>query len=144
MNIFFDMDYTILSMDNTLRPGTKDVFQSLLRDGHTLYIWSGQGIRWREVEEHGLRNLVADCFEKPLERYAEKLRAQALGVWPDLVVDDYPEVPNALGGIWVKPYFFRNDGDVEMELVYRLITTYVREGRCDHRQFRLPGSKSLL
>ncbi len=144
MNIFFDMDYTILSMDNTLRPGTKDVFQSLLRDGHTLYIWSGQGIRWREVEEHGLRDLVADCFEKPLERYAEKLRAQALDVWPDLVVDDYPEVPNALGGIWVKPYFFRNDGDVEMELVYRLITTYAREGRCDHHQFRLPGSKSLL
>ena len=140
MNIFFDMDYTILGVDNTLRPGTVELFQRLKGDGHTLYIWSGHGIRWREVREHGLTELVADCFEKPLYQYATATEAAGLPVQPDLVIDDYPEVPNALGGIWVKPYFFHNDGDREMDLVYELIATYAREGRSHHPQFRLRGT----
>ena len=52
MNIFFDVDYTILSMDGSLRPDTVGVFEQIIKDGHTIYIWSGQGLRWTEVKEH--------------------------------------------------------------------------------------------
>ena len=43
MNIFFDVDYTILGLDNSLRPETKEVFQRLVDEGHLVYIWSGRG-----------------------------------------------------------------------------------------------------
>ena len=39
MNIFFDMDYTILSQDNSLRPGTREVFRKLVDDGHQVSVW---------------------------------------------------------------------------------------------------------
>ena len=92
------------------------------------------------MQEHGLSDLVTDCFEKPLHQYAAATEAAGLPVLPDLVIDDYPQVPDALGGVWVKPYFFHNDNDREMDLVYDLITTYAREGQCPHPQFRLPGT----
>ena len=41
MNIYFDVDYTLIAMDGSLRPGTTEVFESLLEDGHFIYIWSG-------------------------------------------------------------------------------------------------------
>ena len=43
MKIFFDVDYTILGLDDTLRPNTKETFQRLLDDGHEIHIWSGMG-----------------------------------------------------------------------------------------------------
>ena len=46
MNIFFDVDYTILGLDNSLRPDTKETFQALLDEEHKIYIWSGMGERW--------------------------------------------------------------------------------------------------
>ena len=51
-----------------------------------------------------------------------------LPVRPDIVVDDYPEVPTALGGIWVRPYFFYNAADNEMQRVYQLISQYAKNG----------------
>ena len=42
MKIFFDVDYTILGLDDTLRPGTLDTFQKLLDDGHE----STFGLEW--------------------------------------------------------------------------------------------------
>ena len=136
MNIFFDMDYTLLGLDNSIRPGTKEVMQRLIADGHTIYVWSGMGIRWAEVREHQLESYVTDCFVKPLENFVEALAKQGLPAQPDVVIDDYPEVPQALGGIWVRPYLFKNARDDEMERVYKIITDYARTGHSDDDRFR--------
>ncbi|MBI4339157.1 MAG: HAD family hydrolase [Chloroflexi bacterium] len=122
LNIFFDMDYTLLGMDGGLRPGAREIMQRLKADGHTLYVWSGTGIRWTEVRQHKLDPYVTDCFVKPLNSFVEARERLDLPVRPDLVIDDYPEVPAALGGIWVRPYLFDNDNDDEMERVYQMIS----------------------
>ena len=92
MNIFFDMDYTLLGVDGSLRPGARELMQRLRDEGHALYVWSGNGIRWLELRRHGLEPLVEDCFEKPMHDYAEAAERLALPVKPDLVVDDHLEV----------------------------------------------------
>ncbi|MEE8442980.1 MAG: hypothetical protein V3S37_04450 [Dehalococcoidia bacterium] len=136
MNIFFDMDFTLLGMDNTLRPGVREVMLRLKDDGHVLYVWSGTGIRWREVRQHGLESLITDCFTKPLSNYAEAMEEQGLPVLPDLVIDDHLEVPTALGGIWMRQYLYHSNlHDDEMERVYRIITEYVRNGRSEDVRF---------
>ena len=58
MHIFFDVDYTILGRDSTLRPGTHEIFTRLRDDGHHVYVWSGEGERWGVVRNHGLEDLV--------------------------------------------------------------------------------------
>ena len=126
MNIFFDTDYTILGADGTLRPNTREVMQQVKYDGHTLYVWSGVGIRWADVRRHNLESLITNCFWKPVRRFAEDLRCLGLPILPDMVIDDDPEVPAALGGIWVRPYFSHSNNDHEMERVYQLITEYGR------------------
>ena len=138
LNLFFDVDYTILGLDDTLRPGTKEVFQRLKEDGHDIYIWSGNGIRWREVRMHNLEPFVTDCFEKPLSNFEAQMQASGIPVRPDLVVDDYPEIANALGGIWIRPYLYKrvSDGDQEMERVYEIICAYARDGHSDDHRFR--------
>ena len=132
------MDYTILGLDNSIRPGTEEVFQRLLADGHIIYIWSGMGIRWTEVREHNLAQYITDCFVKPLENFVQAVKAQNLPAQPDLVIDDYPEVTQALGGIWVRPYLFKNPRDDEMERVYKIITDYAKSGHSDDERFRMP------
>ena len=47
MKIFFDVDYTILGLDDSLRPGTMETLQKIKDDGHEIYIWSGMGERWK-------------------------------------------------------------------------------------------------
>ena len=136
MNIFFDMDYTLLGLDNSLRPNTREVMQRLKDDGHTLYVWSGVGIRWPEVKQHNLEPFITDCFVKPLKNFVEELERANLPVKPDLVIDDYPEVPTALGGIWVRPYFFNTVADNEMERVYTIIQDYARDGYSNDINFR--------
>ena len=53
LNIFFDVDYTILGLDNSLRPGTREVFQKMVDDGHHAHVWSGMGERWEVVATFG-------------------------------------------------------------------------------------------
>ena len=65
MKIFFDVDYTILGLDDSLRPGTTETFQKLIDDGHEIYIWSGMGERWEVIEKHGLGPYVSGVYEKP-------------------------------------------------------------------------------
>ena len=136
MNIFFDMDYTLLGLDNSLRPKTREVMQRLKDDGHTLYVWSGVGIRWAEVREHKLEEFITDCFVKPLKNFVEEVEKANLPVKPDLVIDDYPEVPTALGGIFVRPYFYSSTADNEMERVYDIIQDYARDGYSKDVNFR--------
>ena len=73
MNIFFDVDYTILGLDNSLRPDTKETFQALLDEEHKIYIWSGMGERWEVVNKFELNPLVSGVYEKPTHHFHERL-----------------------------------------------------------------------
>ena len=125
MNIFFDMDYTILSATGRLRPRVVETFNQLREDGHSLYIWSGIGVRVAEVRDLGLLPLVQGVYEKPVQDYrrmlAGMLRRGELPTPPDFVVDDYPEVVSALGGVSVRPYVNDDPEDTEMARVYDAI-----------------------
>ena len=136
LNIFFDVDYTILAMDGSLRPGTREVFKRLTDDGHVIFIWSGTGIRTAEVKRHCLEEYVTDVFKKPLENFETGLRDFEITVEPDLVIDDYPQIVSAFGGILIRPYFFRASDDKEMERAYRIITDYASNGTSEDSAFR--------
>jgi len=136
MNIFFDVDYTWLGIDGSLRPGTQSTLERLIADGNSIYIWSGAGIRWTDVEKHNLTPFVIDCFVKPMDNYAEKVEQMNLPVKPDIVIDDYPEVPTALGGFWIRPYFYHTSSDNEMEHMYQIITEYIRTGHSNDTRFK--------
>ncbi len=141
MNIFFDMDYTIIEIDfGGLRPGVKEVFERLRAEGHTLYIWSGAGIRTEEVELLGLQDTVSGVFQKPWERYEkavnDMLTRNEIPVLPDLVVDDTSAIVTALGGVVVQPYGVRIHNDHDMEQVYRIISEYASDGHSIDSAFR--------
>jgi hypothetical protein len=118
MNIFFDMDYTIVAYDGSLRPMTHQVFALLNTDGHHLYIWSGIGIRTTEVHDLGLADLTHGVFQKPVEKFEEGLARYDIPVAPDVVVDDHKEVVSYFGGVLVRPYFWPDPNDKELERVY--------------------------
>jgi phosphoglycolate phosphatase-like HAD superfamily hydrolase len=128
MNIFFDCDYTIIDMSGGLRPGVRELFQRLKDDGHTLYVWSGMGIRWHEVRKHGLEPYITDCFHKPLYDYQRRMKGMGVTVAPDLVIDDYPDIVTALGGIRVKAYLYANNSDREMEKLHPIISALGANG----------------
>jgi hypothetical protein len=132
MNIFFDMDYTIISSTGTLRPKAKAVLERLHAEGHKLYIWSGRGPRRKEVQDLNLNSLVTDILEKPTHDYQLLVRGMfrrgELSVLPDVVIDDYPEVVSALGGISVRPYVIDDPSDNEMQMVYEAIQQIVQRG----------------
>lgn len=115
MNIFFDVDYTILGSDNSLRPGIEELFALLTSEGHRIYVWSGYGERQDVVEHHGLGAYVSGVFNKPVTRYRESLSEQGLEITPDLVVDDFPGIVSEFGGVCVDPYYglghrYKDDG----------------------------------
>ena len=138
MQLFFDMDYTLVAADGSLRPGATELFQKLKADGHTLYIWSGVGVRREEVRRLNLEVYVDGVFLKPLSQYANEVRKmldrQEIPAAPDLVVDDHLEIVQALGGVAVHPLW--TDGDTEMGEVYQIIRDYAANGYSEHRERR--------
>ena len=74
LKIFFDVDYTILAVDSSLRPGTREGFQRLVSDGHQVYVWSGVGIRTGELQKHDLMDLVSGVYQKPIQDYVAGLK----------------------------------------------------------------------
>ena len=123
MNIFFDVDGTIVgSYDVKLRPMVREVFEQLRADGHTIYIWSGVGLRWKEIDLHCLRPLIEACYWKPRWDHRERLAELGVDVFPDFVIDDHQEVVAAFGGVTVHPFDFYDPRDREMERVYRIIS----------------------
>ena len=140
MKIFFDVDYTILGLGNSLRPETKETFQALKDENHEIYIWSGMGERWEVVNEHELNPWVSGVYEKPTHHFQERLEELSVPFEPDFVIDDYPEVVAAFGGVWVPPYFFKRSVDKEMERIYRIVNDYAATGTSEDRQFRAKGS----
>ncbi len=144
MKIFFDVDYTILGLDDSLRPGTFETLQKLKDDEHEIYIWSGMGERWEVVTKHELTPLVSGVYEKPTHHFHERLAELGVPFEPEFVIDDYPEVVAAFGGVWVPPYFFKRSFDEEMSRIYRIVCDFVRTGTSEDRQFRAKGSKTQL
>lgn len=136
MNIFFDVDYTILAVDSSIRPGTKEVFERLVADGHRVFVWSGVGIRTDEVRQHDLQDHVTDIFQKPLEDFEAGLSKFGVTVRPDFVIDDYPEIVGAFGGVLIRPYYFSAADDEEMERVYRIVGDVVAKGHSEDIAYR--------
>ena len=129
MNIFFDIDYTLLAYNGSLRPGARQVLARLDEDGHDLYIWSGVGVREEEVQKVGLAEFTKGVFQKPISDYEEGLTRFGIPVRPDIVVDDHPEVVAHFGGIVIRPYFWPHVEDKEMEKVYLEIVELQRNGK---------------
>ena len=135
MEIFFDVDYTILGLDYSLRPGVLETFQKLIDDGHRVHIWSGVGLRDQVVKDHKLLPYVSGVYLKPTYKARERLAQLGVPLVPDFVVDDYPEIVEDFGGVWVAPYYMRNDSDTQMERIYRIASEFARDGVSTDRQF---------
>lgn len=124
MNIFFDVDETILGYDGSLRPLVKTLFENLVGEGHKVFVWSGirtsDTVRAEVVERHGLQAYVSACYQKPLFDYREQWQRTGNEVQVDFCVDDYPEIVDAFGGILVKPYY-REMPDSDLDRVYAAI-----------------------
>ncbi len=114
VNIYFDVDHTIIDTFNALRPGVRELFTELKDSGHIIYLWSGLGMRWEIVEKHTLEHLVFDCFEKPLTHYERMLAPMGITVRPDFVIDDHPDPVAHFGGCVVVRYLTPNPADREM------------------------------
>jgi len=125
MNIFFDVDETIMGYDGSLRPLVHQTFRVLVEEGHRIYVWSGvrtpEAVRSEVVERHGLVPYVTDCFQKPRFDYREQWQRTGAEVQPDFCVDDYPEIVEVFSGILIKPYA-RAQPDADLERVYAAIT----------------------
>lgn len=129
MNVFFDVDDTIISANyGTLRPLVRELFHQLKEEGHHIYIWSGVGLRWDVIDRHQLRPFISGCFLKPLFDYHNRLVELGVTATPEFCIDDYPEISTAFGGIAVRPYLYPNKDDREMERVYQAIQAQVNGG----------------
>lgn len=126
MNVFFDVDYTLIADDGSLRPHVHEVFGKIVEDGHNIYIWSGVGIRWEVVNRHDLGQYIQTCYLKPLSDYKETLTELGVDVLPEFVIDDHSGIVMALGGVVVKPYYTRNPDDEEILRVYNELCGYKR------------------
>jgi hypothetical protein len=124
VNIFFDIDYTILGQDGSLRPGTREVFEQLVGLGHHIYVWSGVGVRWEEVRGAGLEPYVKGVYQKPLSDFNEGLVRFGVPVVPDFVIDDYPRIVEHFGGFCIREYVGRHAPNDEMYAVPDHIATY--------------------
>lgn len=121
MNIFFDVDHTLIDSGNRLRPGVRELFARLTAEGHHLYLWSGIGERSEVVEQHDLGPYVAGCHIKPLYQHRRMLGPLGIGVNPDFTVDDHPDLPAVFGGIVVRSFLRYDADDREMERVYAAV-----------------------
>jgi hypothetical protein len=124
MNIFFDVDFTLITWNYRLRPHVHEVFRRLQDDGHDVYLWSGVGKRWEVVEQFALQDLIVDCFEKPLWGHVARLPELGITVRPDFVVDDHDEPVLVFGGAVIQPPESPLDGDTEMLRIYESIQAF--------------------
>ena len=136
LNLFFDVDFTLISFDGDLRPGTRQTFERLVLDGHRIFIWSGVGIRANEVRTHELEGFITGMFVKPIQDFDTALATFGVLVRPDLVIDDSQEIVTNFGGVVVRPYFFPSDDDAEMDLIYRIVSDFAKTGHSEHPSFR--------
>jgi hypothetical protein len=96
LNVFFDVQGTLLTMEEAPRPHAREAFLLLKEKNHDLYLWSsgGAGYAATAAELLGVADLVSGCFDKRSEP----------GVPVDFAVDDDASVVEAHGGYRVKPF----------------------------------------
>ena len=107
MNVFFDVQGTLLTMEEVPRPRAREAFVRLKEMGHDLYLWSsgGAGYATEAAELLGVSDLVEGCFGK----------RQEPDVPVDFAVDDDASVVEAHGGYRIEPF----DGDPHDEELLR-------------------------
>ena len=107
MNVFFDVQGTLLTMEEVPRPRAREAFLTLTASGHDLYLWSsgGAGYAATAADLLGVADLVSGCFGKRTEP----------GVPVDFAVDDDASVVEAHGGYRIAPF----DGDPHDEELLR-------------------------
>jgi hypothetical protein len=144
MNIFFDVDYTILGYDGSLRPGTRELIERLYEEGHQIYIWSGTGVRTDEVLRLELDHLVSGVYQKPLTDFDDGLGFFGIPVVPDFVVDDYPRIVKHFGGVFVTEYEHQGQiDDQEMTRVYAEFSAHIANRATEQGPLcETPGSRS--
>ena len=136
MNIFFDVDYTLMAMDGTLRPHTKDIFKQLIIDRHKIFIWSGVGDRTSDVNRHGLSEYVSGVFVKPIADFEIGLKRFKVLPRPDFVIDDHREIVEYFGGVHIEPFYFKSSDDEHMNFLYEAIYSFESSGDSDHKGFK--------
>ena len=99
MNVFFDVQGTLLTMEEAPRPRAREAFQMLRASGHEMYLWSsgGAGYAATAADLLGVADLVSGCLGK----------RQEPDVSVDFAVDDDASMVEAHGGHRIKP--FRGD-----------------------------------
>jgi len=125
LNVFFDVDNTLIMWDGKLRNHAHDVFTKLRDDGHTIYVWSGVGIRRWDMRRHKLDEFVEDYFLKPLEDHHERLKTYDVHVFPDYVIDDHKSVVDAFFGYHIPD--MAGPDDRELLEVYAHITEVAQQ-----------------
>ena len=128
LNVFFDVDGTLITWDNKIRPFVREVFQQIKDDGHEIYIWSGVGIRQEVVDRHELQQWISGLYRKPLYDYKKRL-AEFTPIEPDFIIDDYPEIVWEIGGVQIRPPIWPMNDDGEMWRVYEALAKYVAKLR---------------
>jgi hypothetical protein len=100
MNVFFDVQGTLLTEDGDPRPHTREVFLRLTEMGHHVYLWStaGEGYAAYAAWVLGVEGVVKGCFGKSWVPE---------GISVDYAVDDQPSWVEEHGGYLVGAY----DGD---------------------------------
>lgn len=113
MNVFFDVQGTLLTMEEVPRPRAREAFLMLKEEGHAVYLWSsgGAGYAATAADLLGVADLVSGCFDKRGEP----------GVPVDFAVDDDASVVEAHGGYRVTPF----DGDPADEELLRVAEAIV-------------------
>ena len=112
LNVFFDVDNTLIMWNGRLRNHTREVFERLRETGHTIYIWSGVGIRRWDMRRHDLDEFVEDYFIKPLDNHHERLPALGVPFAPDFVIDDHKTVVDAFGGYHISDMVTEDDREL--------------------------------
>ena len=110
MNVFFDVDHTLVFIDqntNALRPGAREAMQRLKAGGHGVYVWSASGLDHvqRVVRMHELAEWVDGMFDKD----------PRVVPYPDFIIDDDWYLVEKYGGHCVSQYKAVNADDREFE-----------------------------
>ena len=140
MHIFFDVDYTILGRDSTLRPGTHEIFTRLRADGHQRVRVVGRGrTLGRRAQRTAWKTWSTACTASPSTTTRSGSAEFGVPVVPDFVIDDYPGIVRAFGGVCITDYVGLNFGegrnDRQLEVVYDIICTCAAGEVPDHPRY---------
>jgi len=131
VNVFFDCDFTLTGIHGGLRPYVREVFEQLIADGHTVYIWSGVRVPWDIYENFGLEEFITGVYLKPIADdragHHDAIERHRIPVWPDYVVDDNVGPVEAFGGYVVPPYIYVQEPDDHILRMYRAFKAWAAE-----------------